>query len=91
MSENENENEVADSNVDAIKAKIKKFENSRTLIAALFALLCYYFYDSCKEGNASTVYYIVIGILMAADIGIFACVTVLIRKLAKEKKELEQQ
>ena len=43
MSENENENEVADSNVDAIKAKIKKFENSRTLIAALFALLCYYF------------------------------------------------
>ena len=52
----ENVNEVADSNVDAIKAKIKKFENSRTLIAALFALLCYYFYDSYKEGNASTVY-----------------------------------
>ena len=25
----ENENEVADSNVDAIKAKIKKFENSQ--------------------------------------------------------------
>ena len=87
----ENKNEVADSNVDAIKAKVKKFENSRTLMAALFALLCYYFYDSYKEGTASILYFIVIGIIMAADIGIFAYVTVLIRKLAKERKELEKQ
>ncbi|WP_407396654.1 hypothetical protein [Treponema sp.] len=87
----ENKNEVADSNVDAIKAKMKKFENSRTLMAALFALLCYYFYDSYKEGTASILYFIVIGIIMAADIGIFAYVTVLIRKLAKERKELEKQ
>lgn len=83
---NENEDKI-----DAIKVKIKKFENSRTLIAALFALLCYYIYDSYKEGTASILYYVVIGILMAADAGVFAYVTVLIRKLAKERKELEQQ
>lgn len=86
----ENENEVAKSNVDAIKAKIKKFENSRTLMAALFALLCYYFYDSYKEGTASVLYYVVIGIFMAIDVAIFVYVSVLIRRLAKERKELEK-
>ncbi|MBQ0039056.1 MAG: hypothetical protein KBS64_01340, partial [Treponema sp.] len=83
-------NEVAKSNVDAIKAKIKKFENSRTLMAALFALLCYYFYDSYKEGTASVLYYVVIGIFMAIDVAIFVYVSVLIRRLAKERKELEK-
>lgn len=77
--------------IDAIKVKVKKFENSRTLMAALFVLLGYYFYDSYKEGTAPVPYYVVIGILMAADIGVFAYVSVLIRKLAKERKELEQQ
>ena len=86
----EKENEVAAGSVDAIKAKIKKFENSRTLIAGLFVLLCYYFYDSYKDGISSVLYYVVIGILMAIDIGVFAYVTVLIRKLAKERKELEK-
>lgn len=84
MTDNENK-------IDAIKAKIKKFENSRTLMAALFALLCYYFYDSYKEGTAPVLYYVVIGILIAVDMGVFAYVSVLIRKLVKERKELEQQ
>ncbi|MDO4505646.1 MAG: hypothetical protein Q4B64_01725 [Spirochaetales bacterium] len=84
MTDNENK-------IDAIKAKIKKFENSRTLMAALFALLCYYFYDSYKEGTAPGLYYVVIGILIAVDMGVFAYVSVLIRKLVKERKELEQQ
>lgn len=87
----ENQNEVADSSVDAIKAKIKKFENSRTLIAAVFAILCYYFYDSYKEGTASVVYYIVIGIIMAAAVVVFAYVSILIRKLVKERRKLEEQ
>ena len=77
--------------IDAIKVKVKKFENSRTLMAALFALLGYYFYDSYKEGTAPVLYYAVIGILMAADVGVFAYVSVLVRKLVKERKELEQQ
>lgn len=83
-----NENEAK---IDAIKVKVKKFENSRTLMAALFVLLGYYFYDSYKEGTAQVLYYVVIGILMAADVGVFAYVSVLVRKLVKERKELEQQ
>ncbi|MCQ2242354.1 hypothetical protein [Treponema sp.] len=77
--------------IEAIKVKVKKFENSRTLMAALFALLGYYFYDSYKEGSAPILYFVVIGILMAADIGVFAYVSVLIHKFVKERKELEQQ
>lgn len=76
---------------DAVKSKIRKFENSRTLIAALFALLCYYIYDSVKEGEGSAFYYVAIGIIMVADICVFIYVTKIIRKLAKERKELEQQ
>ena len=84
-------NENADDKIDAFKAKIKKFENSRTLLAGLFVLLCYYFYDSYKDGTASFWYFAVIGILMAADLAVFAYVSVLIHKFAKERKELEQQ
>ena len=77
--------------LDAVKSKIRKFENSRTLIAALFALLCYYIYDPVKEGEGSAFYYVAIGIIMVADICVFIYVTKIIRKLAKERKELEQQ
>lgn len=81
----DNENKIA-----FIKGKIKKFENSRTLMAALFALLCYYFYDSFKEGTASIYYFIVIGIFMIIDICVFIYVSILIHKFTKERKELEQ-
>ena len=37
------------------------------------------------------VFFAVIGILMAADLAVFAYVSVLIHKFAKERKELEQQ
>lgn len=77
--------------LDAVKTKIRKFENSRTLIAALFALLCYYIYDSIKEGTGSVFYFVAIGIIMAADVGVFIYVTMFIRKLVKERKELEKQ
>lgn len=77
--------------LDAVKTKIRKFENSRTLMAALFALLCYYIYDSVKEGEGSILYFVAIGIIMAADVGVFIYVSKIIRTLARERKELEQQ
>lgn len=77
--------------LDAVKTKIRKFENSRTLMAALFALLCYYIYDSVKEGEGSIFYFVSIGIIMAADVGVFIYVSKIIRTLARERKELEQQ
>ena len=81
-------NEELEAKSEDLRQKIKKFENSRTLIAAVFAIVVYYVYDGYRDG-CGTGFYAAMGVILAGVVGVFIYASILVSKLKKETKEVD--